>query len=57
MVFEITYTEPGFKGNTVTNVQKDATISNGTVVKVPPFIKIGDKVKINTKLGTYVSKA
>src|SRR4030042_163996 len=34
MVFEITYTEPGFKGNTVSNAYKDATLENGTVVKV-----------------------
>lgn len=57
VVFEIKYTEPGFKGNTVTNTYKDATLENGTVVKVPTFIKIGDKVKINTELKEYVSKA
>jgi elongation factor P len=57
MVFEITYTEPGHKGNTVSNVLKDATIDNGSNVKVPTFIKIGDKVKINTGTGEYVSKA
>ena len=57
IVFEITYTEPGFKGNTVSNAFKDATISNGSIVKVPPFIKIGDTVKIDTRTGEYVSKA
>jgi len=57
MVFEVTYTEPGHKGNTVTNTFKDATLDNGTVVKVPTFIKIGDKVKINTASGEYNSKA
>ncbi|MBI2414790.1 elongation factor P [candidate division WWE3 bacterium] len=57
MIFEILYTEPGFKGNTVTNTYKDATLSNGTFVKVPTFIKIGDIVKINTESGDYVSKA
>jgi elongation factor P len=57
MFFEITYTEPGYKGNTVSNVYKDATINNGTVVKVPTFIKIGDKVKIDTRSGDYISKA
>ena len=55
--FEVTYTEPGFRGNTVSNVYKDATINNGTVVKVPSFIKIGDKVKIDTRSGEYVSKS
>lgn len=57
MVFEISYTEPGYKGNTITNTYKDATLTNGTVVKVPTFIKIGDTVKINTETGEYVSKA
>ncbi len=57
MIFEIKYTEPGFKGNTVTNVYKDAQIDNGTKVKVPTFIKIGDKIKVDTRTGEYVSKA
>lgn len=57
MVFEVTYTEPGFKGNTVSNVYKDASLDNGMIVKVPMFIKIGDKVKIDTRTGEYVSKA
>ena len=57
LTFEITYTEPGFKGNTVSNVLKEATLDNGTVVKVPTFIKIGDKVKIDSRSGEYVSKA
>jgi elongation factor P len=57
MVFEIKYTEPGFKGNTVTNVYKDAELDNGTKVKVPTFIKIGDRVKIDTRSGEYISKA
>jgi len=57
MVFEIKYTEPGFKGNTVTNVYKDAELDNGTKVKVPTFVKIGDKIKVDTRTGEYVSKA
>mgnify|MGYP003986784443 FL=1 len=57
MIFEIEYTEPGHKGNTVTNTFKDATLDKGTVVKVPTFIKIGDKVKVNTVSGEYNSKA
>ena len=55
--FEVTYTEPGYKGNTVSNVYKDATLDTGATVKVPTFIKIGDRVKIDTRTGTYVSKA
>jgi elongation factor P len=57
MVFEITYTEPGFKGNTVSSVLKEATIDTGAVIKVPPFVKIGDKIKVDTRDGSYVSKA
>lgn len=57
MVFEVIETTPGHRGNTVSNVFKDATISNGTVVKVPSFIKVSEKIKINTVSGEYVSKA
>jgi len=57
MVFEITDTTPGFKGNTVSNVYKDATLSNGSVIKVPSHIRIGDKIKINTMTGEYASKS
>lgn len=57
MTYEITYTEPGYKGNTVSNVLKEATLHNGLVAKVPAFIKAGDKVKIDTRTGDYVSKA
>ena len=57
MVFEIAYTEPGYKGNTVTNVYKDADLTNGSKVKVPMFMKIGDKIKIDTRTGEYMSKA
>ena len=57
MEFEVIYTEPGFKGNTVTNAYKDATLDGNILVKVPPFIKIGDRVKIDTRSGEYVSKA
>jgi len=55
--FKITYTEPGFKGNTVSNAYKEATLENGTIIKVPPFLKIGDEIKINTETEEYVSKA
>lgn len=57
VVFSIIETAPGHKGNTVSSVTKDATISTGAVIKVPPFIKVGDSIKINTKTETYVSKA
>jgi len=57
MVFEVEYTEPGFKGNTVTNTLKDAKLTNGLNVKVPTFIKIGDKVRIDTRTTEYMSRA
>jgi len=57
VVFEVSQTDPGYRGNTVSNVYKDATLNNGAVVKVPSFIKNGDKVKINTSSGEYISKA
>lgn len=57
MVFEVEYTEPGFKGNTVTNTLKDAKLTNGLEVKVPTFIKIGDKIKVDTRTGEYMSRA
>jgi len=57
MTFEVTYTEPGFKGNTVSNVLKDATLNCGAIVKVPTFVKIGDKIKVDTRDGSYSSKA
>jgi elongation factor P len=53
VVLEVTYTEPGEKGNTATNAMKDATLETGAIIKVPLFINIGDKLKVNTAEGTY----
>ena len=57
MIFEIKETVPGYKGNTISNVYKDAVLQNGAIVKVPTFAKEGDKIKIDTRTGEYVSKA
>lgn len=57
LVYEVTYTEPGFKGNTVSNTYKPATIETGATVKVPLFVNIGDKVKVDTRTGEYVERA
>lgn len=57
MDFVVSETAPGVKGNSATNVFKDATLENGMTVKVPPFIKIGDKVRIDTRSGQYSEKA
>lgn len=56
LIYEITETGPGEKGNTVSNVYKDAVLDNGLVVKVPMFMKVGDKVKVDTRTGQYVER-
>ncbi len=56
-VYEVTYTEPGFKGNTVNNSYKPATIQTGAQVKVPMFINIGDKIRVDTRTGEYLERA
>lgn len=50
---EITFTEPGEKGNTATNAFKPATVETGAEVRVPLFINEGDVIKINTATGEY----
>lgn len=55
--FEVTYTEPGAKGDTKTGGQlKEATIDTGAVVRVPYFINIGDKIKLDTATAEYKGK-
>ncbi|MDP4267841.1 MAG: elongation factor P [Bacteroidota bacterium] len=51
---EITYTEPGFKGDTSTNAMKPATVETGAVIQVPLFVNQGDRIKIDTRNSTYV---
>lgn len=53
VVLQITYTEPGDKGNTATNTFKDATVETGATVKVPLFINEGDHIKIDTRTKEY----
>lgn len=50
---EITYTEPGEKGNTATNAMKDATVETGAIVRVPLFIDNGEVIKIDTRSNEY----
>ncbi|MBQ4307063.1 MAG: elongation factor P [Lachnospiraceae bacterium] len=54
---EITDTEPGFKGDTATGATKPATVETGAHVNVPLFVSIGDKIKIDTRTGEYLSRA
>lgn len=56
MDFIITEAAPGVKGNTASNIYKDATLDNGLNVRVPLFIKAGDKVRIDTRTGEYSQK-
>lgn len=54
---EVIETEPGIKGATVTNVTKPAKMDTGLVIQVPPFIKEGEKIKINTSDGSYAGRS
>ena len=53
---EVTYTEPGFKGNTSTGTLKPATLETGYSVNVPLFVEIGDKIRIDTRSGEYMER-
>ena len=55
-VLEITYTEPGLKGDTATNTLKPATVETGATVKVPLFINTGEKIEVDTRDGSYVGR-
>ena len=54
---EITDTEPGFKGDTATGATKPATVETGAQINVPLFVSTGDRVKIDTRTGEYLSRA
>lgn len=53
---EVTYTEPGFAGNTTTTSGKPATLENGYELMVPMFVNIGDVVRIDTRTGEYMER-
>ncbi|AKJ63768.1 elongation factor P [Kiritimatiella glycovorans] len=53
---KIEETEPGARGDTATNVTKDATVEGGHVIQVPIFVNEGDTVRIDTRTGGYVSR-
>ena len=54
---EVTYTEPGMAGNTATNTLKPATVETGAQVRVPLFINAGEKIRIDTRDGSYIEGA
>jgi elongation factor P len=53
---EVTYTEPGLRGDTSSRALKPATLETGATVSVPLFIETGEKIKINTETGEYVER-
>lgn len=53
---EVTETEPGFKGNTVQTGTKPATLETGAQIKVPLFVNVGDKVKVDSRDGRFVER-
>ncbi len=54
---KVTQTEPGVKGDTVSNVTKSATLETGAVVQVPLFVNVGDRIKVDPREARYISRA
>src|SRR6478672_12897780 len=57
VVLEVTDTEPGIKGDTVSNVTKAATLETGAVIQVPLFVNVGDKIKLDPREKRYIQRA
>lgn len=57
MTFEVVETAPGAKGNSATNVFKEAILENGMKTKVPLFINTGERIRVDTRTGAYSEKA
>ncbi len=57
VVLAVTETEPGVKGDTVSNVMKPATLETGAVIQVPLFVNVGDSVKVDPRDGRYIQRA
>ena len=53
---QITYTEPGLRGDTATNALKPATVESGATVRVPLFINVGDTIEVDTRDGSYLNR-
>lgn len=53
---EVTYTEPGLRGDTATRTLKPATVETGATVNIPLFVEAGEKIKINTATGEYMER-
>jgi elongation factor P len=57
VVLEVTDTEPGVKGDTVSNVTKPATLETGAIVQVPLFVNVGDRIKLDPREKRYIQRA
>jgi elongation factor P len=57
VIVEVTYTEPGLRGDTANNALKQAKIETGSTIMVPLFINVGDKIRIDTANKTYIERA
>ena len=56
VVLEVTSSEPGVKGDSVSNMNKKAVLSTGLEISVPLFVKEGDKIRVDTRTGQYVER-
>ena len=56
VVLTITETDPGVRGDTASGATKPATVETGAVIKVPLFVELGERVRIDTRTGEYVSR-
>ena len=54
---EVVETEPGVKGDTVSNVTKSARLETGATVSVPLFVNVGDRIRVDTREGRYIARA
>jgi len=57
VILTVVESEPAVKGDTVSNITKAAKVETGLEIKVPPFVKEGDKVKIDTRTGEYIERS
>ena len=53
----VTETEPGVQGDRVSGARKPATLETGKVIQVPLFVNVGDKLKVDTRSGDYITRA
>jgi len=56
VVLEVTQTEPGYKGDTATGGNKPAQLETGLTINVPLFVNTGDKIRVDTRDGSYIER-